>query len=128
MRTAPTARDYARFAELYVPPSVAASLCGTNPPPTSAADKPLPRADSRMLGLEAEAFAKIDVAVREALERGAAPGVVVVIVHKGAVVFRKAYGYRSLEPEKAGHAAGDRFRPGVADQAHCDRHGDHAAH
>ena len=66
----------------------------------SAAEKPLPRATPEALGLKAETFAKIDDAVDEALKRGAAPGVVVVVVHKGTVLFRKAYGYRSLEPEK----------------------------
>ena len=68
--------------------------------PAFAAEKPLPRATPESLGLNAADFAKIDDAVRVALERHAAPGVVVVIVHKGIVVFRKAYGYRSLEPEK----------------------------
>lgn len=68
--------------------------------PVPAAEKPLPRATPEALGLKTADFAKIDDAVRAALERHAAPGVVVVIVHKGIVVFRKAYGYRSLEPEK----------------------------
>jgi uncharacterized protein YbbC (DUF1343 family) len=52
------------------------------------------------LGLSAEALAKIDAAVQEALDRGDMPGAVVVVVHRGAVVFRKAYGQRSLQPEK----------------------------
>jgi CubicO group peptidase (beta-lactamase class C family) len=66
----------------------------------TAAEKPLPRADPEAVGLSAEAFGKIDAAVQEVLDRGSAPGVVVVVVHKGAVVFRKAYGNRSLEPTK----------------------------
>jgi CubicO group peptidase (beta-lactamase class C family) len=66
----------------------------------SAAEKPLPQVAPEMLGLSAEAFVTIDAAVREVLDRGSAPGVVVVIIHNGAVVFRKAYGYRSVEPAK----------------------------
>jgi serine-type D-Ala-D-Ala carboxypeptidase len=66
-----------------------------------AAEKPLPLATPEALGLSAEALAKIDVAVRQALDRGDAPGVVVVVVHKGAVVFRKAFGNRSVQPDKS---------------------------
>ena len=92
-------------AIMHILPTLCLSLgcflaLGSRTSPSEAAEKPLPRATPEALGLQAEAFAKIDAAVREALDRGAAPGVVVVIVHKGAVVFRKAYGYRSLEPEK----------------------------
>jgi serine-type D-Ala-D-Ala carboxypeptidase len=65
-----------------------------------AAEKPLPIVAPESLGLSPEGLAKIDGAVQEALNRGDAPGVVVVIVHKGAVVFRKAYGNRALSPEK----------------------------
>jgi len=65
-----------------------------------AAEKPLPLVAPEAQGISAEAFARIDEAVRTALDRGAAPGVVIVVVHKGAVVFRKAYGNRSIEPEK----------------------------
>jgi CubicO group peptidase (beta-lactamase class C family) len=61
----------------------------------NAADKPLPFVAPETLGLSSEALAKIDVAARAALERGDAPGVVVVVVHMGSIVFRKAYGKRS---------------------------------
>jgi len=68
--------------------------------PVPGAEKPLPRATPASLGLSAEAFAKIDAAVKKALDGGKAPGVVVVIVHKGTVVFRKAYGHCRVEPDK----------------------------
>src|SRR5207245_6154426 len=42
--------------------------------------------------------ARIDTAVQQALDHGAMPGVVVLVVHRGEVVFRKAYGLRSKEP------------------------------
>src|SRR5438094_3860476 len=64
------------------------------------AEKPLPTATPESLGLSAETLAKIDVAVRQAIDRGELPGAVVVIVHHGAVVFRKAYGNRSVQPDK----------------------------
>ncbi len=77
-----------------------AAVFATSARPSPAAEKPLPIVAPQSLGLSAEALAKIDDAVRAALERGDAPGVVVVVVHKGAVVFRKAYGNRGLQPEK----------------------------
>ena len=77
-----------------------ATLFSASAAPLPAAEKPLPVVAPGTLGLSAEALAKIDDAVRAALERGDAPGVVVVVVHKGAVVFRKAYGNRAVLPEK----------------------------
>ena len=57
------------------------------------------------LSAEPGRFAKVDDAVAAALERGDCPGAVVVVVHKDEVVFRKAYGQRSLQPEKSPMAA-----------------------
>jgi uncharacterized protein YbbC (DUF1343 family)/CubicO group peptidase (beta-lactamase class C family) len=42
----------------------------------------------------------IDDAAAAAIKRGDCPGVVVVVVHDDEVVFRKAYGSRSLQPAK----------------------------
>src|SRR5262249_37575872 len=41
---------------------------------------------------------KIDAAVNEAIGRGELPGAVVLVLHKDKVVYRKAFGHRSLEP------------------------------
>jgi uncharacterized protein YbbC (DUF1343 family)/CubicO group peptidase (beta-lactamase class C family) len=68
--------------------------------PIIAAERPLPLAAPASLGLSAEALAKIDTAVREALDRGNMPGAVVIVVYRGTVVYRKSFGNRSLEPEK----------------------------
>jgi len=38
--------------------------------------------------------------VNNAIKKGELPGAVVVIVHRGHIVFRKAYGHRSLEPDR----------------------------
>jgi uncharacterized protein YbbC (DUF1343 family)/CubicO group peptidase (beta-lactamase class C family) len=43
---------------------------------------------------------RIDAAVEAALKRGDCPGAVVLVVHRDEVVFRKAYGFASLEPDK----------------------------
>jgi uncharacterized protein YbbC (DUF1343 family)/CubicO group peptidase (beta-lactamase class C family) len=43
-------------------------------------------------------LARIDAAVQEALKRGELPGAVVVVVHRGHIIFRKAYGSRSKQP------------------------------
>lgn len=75
---------------------VMAALCCAAP----AAQQALPVAAPESVGLSAEALAKIDAAAQEALARGDCPGVVVVVVHKGAVVYRKAFGFCAVEPGK----------------------------
>ena len=50
--------------------------------------------------IDRERLQRIDAAVESALKRGAAPGAVVLVVHGDAVAFRKAYGSRSVEPER----------------------------
>jgi uncharacterized protein YbbC (DUF1343 family)/CubicO group peptidase (beta-lactamase class C family) len=68
------------------------SVCG-------AAEKPLPAAKPESVGMSSERLDRIDGAVQAALGRGDLPGAVVVIVHRGHVVLRKAYGLRSKQPE-----------------------------
>ncbi len=45
-------------------------------------------------------FAPLDALLRDAVEKGNAPGAVLLVGHNGAVVYRKAYGSRALEPSK----------------------------
>jgi uncharacterized protein YbbC (DUF1343 family)/CubicO group peptidase (beta-lactamase class C family) len=45
-------------------------------------------------------FSNIDAIMNAAVARGTIPGGVVLIGHNGKVVYRKAYGMRSLEPDK----------------------------
>jgi uncharacterized protein YbbC (DUF1343 family)/CubicO group peptidase (beta-lactamase class C family) len=66
-----------------------------------AAEKPLPLANPEEVGLSAEQLLRIDTVMKEALDRGELPGAVVVIVHRGKIVFRKAYGQRRLKPDGA---------------------------
>jgi serine-type D-Ala-D-Ala carboxypeptidase len=45
-------------------------------------------------------FSKIDSAVNDAIARNELPGAVVLVLHQDKVVFRQAYGYRAVQPEK----------------------------
>jgi CubicO group peptidase (beta-lactamase class C family) len=62
------------------------------------AEVPLPVAKAEKVGVSAERLGRIDGAVAAALERGACPGAVVLVVHDGHVVWRKAYGLRARKP------------------------------
>lgn len=44
---------------------------------------------------------RIDTVVKQSIERNELPGAVVLILHRGEVVFRKAYGLRSKQPTEA---------------------------
>ena len=44
-------------------------------------------------------FSAVDVALEEAVREGVFPGAVVLVKHAGGVVYRKAHGYRSVDPE-----------------------------
>ena len=55
-----------------------------------AADPPAPAAN----------WSRIDAAVRRSIEAGEIPGAVVLIGHDGKVVYRKAFGNRSLRPRQ----------------------------
>ena len=58
----------------------------------------IPVAPPETVGMSSERLARIDEVVKDAIEHHETPGAVVVIGHKGRIVFRKAYGNRSLEP------------------------------
>lgn len=51
-------------------------------------------------GPREEQLASIDDIVEEAIRTGKTPGAVVLIGHRGQVVYRRAFGYRALEPKK----------------------------
>jgi uncharacterized protein YbbC (DUF1343 family) len=76
-------------------------LCAGAFLPASAAEVPLPEALPAKVGVSAERLGRIDEVMRAALERGDCPGAVVLVVHKGHVVWRKAYGLRRCEPAAA---------------------------
>jgi uncharacterized protein YbbC (DUF1343 family)/CubicO group peptidase (beta-lactamase class C family) len=80
----------------FAPLALALALCG--PAPGGAAETPLPFSPPETLGVSAARLAQIDEVVRAAIARGELPGAVVVVVHRGVVIFRKAYGSRSKQP------------------------------
>jgi len=49
---------------------------------------------------DAHSFDAIDALMQAAVAKGSMPGGVVIIGHNGAVVYRKAFGSRSLEPTR----------------------------
>jgi uncharacterized protein YbbC (DUF1343 family)/CubicO group peptidase (beta-lactamase class C family) len=59
--------------------------------PSAAADKPA-RAPNRL--------AVVDAIVQDAIHAGQIPGAVVLVWHNGQVLYRKAFGYRALEPRR----------------------------
>jgi len=59
---------------------------------------PLPHAAPGAVRMDAARLDKIDGVVRDALEHHQCPGAVVVIVHCGKIVFRRAYGLRCVQP------------------------------
>jgi uncharacterized protein YbbC (DUF1343 family)/CubicO group peptidase (beta-lactamase class C family) len=50
-------------------------------------------------GVNADRLARIDDAVKEGIARGDCPGAVVLVAHRGQVVYRKAFGDRAKQPE-----------------------------
>ena len=50
--------------------------------------------------VEALRLARVDVVVRDAIAAGQLPGAVVLIAHRGQVVYRKAFGDRSIRPAR----------------------------
>jgi uncharacterized protein YbbC (DUF1343 family)/CubicO group peptidase (beta-lactamase class C family) len=54
----------------------------------------------RHIAVPGRKFAAIDAIMQDAVEKGTIPGGVVLIGHNGKVVYRKAFGLRSIEPTR----------------------------
>jgi uncharacterized protein YbbC (DUF1343 family) len=91
-------------------PSRAPARPAIAPPATGVAeaslDVPLARGEA---SLPEDAERRIDAVIAECIARGELPGAVVVIVRKHEVVFRKAYGLRSVQPAAVPMTAGTVF-------------------
>jgi serine-type D-Ala-D-Ala carboxypeptidase len=61
----------------------------------------VPTAKPDDLGVSAERLGRIDAVVNHAIEKDQLPGAVVLVVHRGHVVFRRAYGQRTKKPVAA---------------------------
>ncbi|HUQ49319.1 MAG TPA: serine hydrolase domain-containing protein, partial [Terriglobales bacterium] len=70
--------------------ALASPLAGAQKPPTK----------SSTAVAKVNRFAEVDAILEEAVSTSQIPGAVLLIGHKGEVVYRKAYGMRSLEPVK----------------------------
>lgn len=55
-------------------------------------------ASPESVGMSSERLLRIDEAALEAVERKQTPGTVILVARRGRVVYRKAFGHRSLEP------------------------------
>ena len=74
-------------------PYLAAVLCFFTLAPLAAAK---PKAKKKA----ADALPQVDAIVRDAIAQHQVPGAVVLIGHHGRVIYRKAFGWRSLEPRR----------------------------
>ena len=52
------------------------------------------------VGMSSERLTRVDAVIEKAITNKECPGAVLLVAHKGKVVYKKAYGYRMLIPEK----------------------------
>lgn len=52
------------------------------------------------VGMSAERLNEIDQVVQQAIDRRELPGAVIAVGRRGHIVYRKAFGYRAVEPER----------------------------
>ena len=60
----------------------------------------LPQSTPTQEGFDARRLARVDDVIERAVELGQIPGAVLLVARHNKVVYRKAYGYKSLVPEK----------------------------
>ncbi|MEZ6126415.1 MAG: serine hydrolase domain-containing protein [Planctomycetaceae bacterium] len=60
----------------------------------------VPVCEPGVVGMDSRRLAVIDDVVNEGLQRGNMPGCVVLVGHRGHVVYHRAFGFRQLVPEK----------------------------
>jgi CubicO group peptidase (beta-lactamase class C family) len=61
---------------------------------------PLPQATPAEVGLRSDKLDEIDAVVKAGIDRGQLPGAVVVVVRRGKIAFRRAYGLRAKQPDE----------------------------
>lgn len=62
--------------------------------------QPLPKAKPEEVGMSSKRISKIDKTAQKAIDEKKIPGVAILVARKGKIVYKKAFGYASLEPEK----------------------------
>ena len=97
----------ARFLPWFIVLTVALSLgglagCATKPPPLPRVivepPPPPPPQPEESLEIDSRRFAKIDQVAREEVGAGHVPGAVILVGHRGKIVYRKAFGQCALMP------------------------------
>jgi uncharacterized protein YbbC (DUF1343 family)/CubicO group peptidase (beta-lactamase class C family) len=68
--------------------------------PTPPAKKPIVKPAVAHASKSAARFKVLDAVIQDAIEQQQCPGAVVVVGHHGTVVYKQAYGMRSLEPTR----------------------------
>ena len=59
-----------------------------------------PTASPETVGIQTEALKKIDAIAIDAIEKGAAPGCVVLVAKEGKIVYNKAFGYTNFDKKE----------------------------
>ena len=96
----------ARFLPWFIVLTVALILgglpgCATAPPPLPRVivePPPPPPPPEESLEIDSRRFAKIDQVAREEVAAGHVPGAVILVGHRGKIVYRKAFGQCALMP------------------------------
>jgi len=60
----------------------------------------LPKAKPEDVGMSSKRLSKVDKVSQKAVDDKKIPGVTVLVARKGKIVYKKAFGYASVEPEK----------------------------
>src|SRR5436853_7444695 len=60
----------------------------------------LPNSAPSAVGVSSERLARIDRVIQGSIEKKELPGAVVLVGRRGRIIWRKAYGARSLEPQR----------------------------
>ena len=89
--------DWVMLAALLTAPSLAGAPARQAPAPGRS---PRVAAQKRPSQKAFPAVAALDAAVQEAIRKDQIPGAVLLVVHQGRTVHRKAYGYRALTPRR----------------------------
>ncbi len=77
------------------------ALCASSAGRADDAPSPaLPLAKPAEVGMDAARLGRIDGAVLEAIDHSLLPGAVILIIREGKIVYRKAYGLRSKQPDQ----------------------------
>ncbi len=80
----------------------------------------LPIAAPQTVGMSAERLNQIDALIEKDIADKKLPGAVVIVGRKGKIVYRKAFGNRSLIPTVEKMTVDTIFRLGEFDEADCD--------